>query len=189
MWLTPHIYSDLECFFSACPYCVCALACVQRWERRLMVKARTAVQIQRRGKKELSAESSNRTNSTHKHLSCQSICPPYVTYMLVVAYAASLSCVGMLTAQRYESWFDWVGGEGLTAGASINLDGWAGKLLQRRWGGGEGAKCDGKKGVGASYLWPWLWLGIIWNRLLPMCSLGCDWAERRWGGPSLPDAE
>lgn len=156
MWLTPRIYSDLECFFSACPYCVCALACVQRWERRLMVKACTAVQI-RRG--ELSAESSNRTNSTHKHLSCQSICPPYVTYMLVVAYAASLSCVGMLTAQRYESWFDWVGGEGLTAGANINLDGWAGKLLQWRWGGGEGAKCDGKKGGGG-------WV---------TCGPGSDW--------------
>lgn len=42
---------------------------------------------------------------------------------------------------------------------------------------------------GGCYLWPWLQLGVIWNRLFPMCSLGCDWAERRWGGPALPDAE
>lgn len=39
------------------------------------------------------------------------------------------------------------------------------------------------------YLWPWLQLGVIWNRLLPICSLGCDWTERRWGGPAQPDAE
>lgn len=65
--------------------------------------------------------------------------------------------------------------------------------------GGQGNCCDGGevegKGQsvmargGGGYLWPWLQLGVIWNRLLPMCSLGCDWAERRWGGPALPDAE
>lgn len=50
-------------------------------------------------------------------------------------------------------------------------------------GGGGGG------GGGLGYLWPWLQLGVIWNRLLQMCSLGCDWTERRWGGPALPDAE
>lgn len=45
------------------------------------------------------------------------------------------------------------------------------------------------KGGWVGYLWPWLQLGVIWNRLLQMCSLGCDWTERRWGGPALPDAE
>lgn len=54
---------------------------------------------------------------------------------------------------------------------------------------GQSVMPGGGGGGGLGYLWPWLQLGVIWNRLLQMCSLGCDWTERRWGGPALPDAE
>lgn len=150
MWLTPRIYSDLECFFSTCTNCMCMCACVCD-EVRETINGKSINLYTHMGKK------SSAQNHQIEPIQLQHINTLAANPYLPICNLYACRCIRSLSELRWnadstEIWIlIWlrVRVEGLSAGANINSGGWAGKLLRWRWGGGEGegAKCDGKGGV------------------------------------------